>query len=97
MMLAVPIAGLILGFLAWLSGWVFDFLAFLALLLGPVSPGFSQEVIIYVGPYSFSSASPAFWPILFLAFALFASVLVGFAAVVFFAVKMIRRRTMRKA
>lgn len=97
MMVAVAIVGLILGFLAWLSRWVFDFLALLAVLLKPASPSFSTEVIIYVGPYGFSSDSPAFWPTLCLGFALLAGILVGFLAAVLIAAKAIRRRITRKA
>jgi hypothetical protein len=97
MMVAVAIAGLILGFLVWLSGWVFNFFDFLVLLLRPASPGFSQEVIIDFGPYSLSSTSPAFWPTLCLGFALLAGMLVGLLTVVLFAAKAIGGRINRKA
>ena len=97
MMIAVAIAGLILCFLAWLSGWIFDFLAFLTWLLRPAPPGFAREVTIYAGTFSMLSASPAFWPTLCLGFALLAGIFVGFLTVVLFAAKAIRRRITRKA
>ena len=51
MMVAAAIAGLILGFLAWLAGWVFDFIDFLALLVRPAPTGVSHgRVIIYGRP-----------------------------------------------
>jgi hypothetical protein len=96
MMVGVAIAGLILGFLAWLAGWVFDFLDFLALLLRPAPTGVSHEVIIYVGPYGLSSASPAFWPTLCLGFALLAGMLAGLLTVVLLAAKALGRRITRK-
>jgi hypothetical protein len=64
MMVAVAIAGLILGFPTWLSRWAFDFLDFLTVFLKPTSHSVSHEVTIYLGPYGVSSASPAFWPTL---------------------------------
>jgi hypothetical protein len=86
MMVIVAIAGLILGFLAWLSRWAFDLLDLLAAFLKPTSPSVSHEVTIYVGPYGFSSASPAFWPALCLGFAVLAGILVGVFTAILFAV-----------
>jgi hypothetical protein len=96
-MISVAIAGLILGFFVWLSRWVFGLLELLALLLSPASTGFSQEVIFSVGPYSFSSASPAFWPALCIGLTLLAGILAGFLAVVLLAAKAMARRIRRKA
>jgi hypothetical protein len=96
-MVAVAIAGLILGFLAWLTRWAFDFLHFLAVFLKPNSLSVSHEVTIYLGPYRISSASPAFWPTLCLGFAVLIGILVGFFVTIWFAAKVIRRRIRRKA
>jgi hypothetical protein len=94
MMIAVAVTGLILGFLAWLSGWLFDLLGLLQM---PAAPGYSQETIIDVGPYSVSSTSAAFWPILFLGLALLAGIVFGFLALVYLAAKAIRHGIMHKA
>jgi hypothetical protein len=94
MMIAVAVTGLILGFLVWLSGWVFDLLGLLQM---SAAPGYSQETIIDVGPSSVSSNSAAFWPILFLGLALLAGVVFGFLALVYFAAKAIRHGIMHKA
>lgn len=86
MMVAVASAGLILGFLAWLSRWAFEFLDFLAVFLKPNSLNVSREVIVYLGPYEISSASPAFWPTLCLVLFVLVGILVGFFTAVVFAV-----------
>jgi hypothetical protein len=97
MMVAVAIAGLILGFLAWLSRWAFEFLDFLAVFLQPNSLSVSHEVIIYLGPYGVSSTSPAFWPTLFLVFVVLVGISVGIFTAVLFAAKAIGCRITRKA
>jgi hypothetical protein len=97
MTVTVAIAGLILGFLAWLSRWAFDFLDFLAVFLKPTSLDVSNEVTIKLGPYGVSSASPVFWPTLCLGFAVLLGILVGFFMAVLFAAKAIGRRITRKA
>jgi hypothetical protein len=97
MMVAVAIAGLILGFLAWLCRWAFDFLDFLAVFLQPNSLSVSHEVVVYLGPYGVSSTSPAFWPTLCLVFAVLVGIAVGIFTAVLFAAKAIGFRFTRKA
>jgi hypothetical protein len=97
MMVAVAIAGLILGFLTWFCRWAFDFLDFLAVILQPNSLSVSHEVIIYLGPYGVSSTSPAFWPTLCLLFAVLVGISVGIFRAVLFAAKAIGCRITRKA
>jgi hypothetical protein len=96
-MVAVAIAGLVLGFLTRLCRWAFDFLDFLAVILQPNSLSVSHEVIVYLGPYSVSSTSPAFWPTLCLVFAVLVGISVGVFTAVLFAAKAIGCRIARKA
>ena len=96
-MVVVASAGLVIGFLAWLSRWAFDFVDLLAVFLKPNSLNVSRAVLVYLGPYEVSSASPAFWPTLCLVFAVLVGILVGFFTAVLFAAKAIERRITRKA
>jgi hypothetical protein len=85
MMLVVAIVGSTFGCLAW--------------LLPTDAPDLViHDVIIYVGPYTYtvSTTSSAFWGILLLALTLLAGLLAGFLAVIVYTVKVIRHRIIRK-
>ena len=97
MMAAVAFTGLILGFLAWLSRWGFEFLDFLAVYLKANSLSVSHEVIIDLGPYGVSSMAPAFWPTRRLVFAVLAGTSVGIFTAFLFAAKAIGCRITRNA
>jgi hypothetical protein len=94
MMVAAAMSGLPIGFVTWLSGWIFDGLDLFRKL---DSTDLDVEVIIEVGPYNLSSRSPSFWPILCLGFAVAGEVLFGAVAVVHAAVMAIRRRLIGRA
>jgi hypothetical protein len=83
-MLAVAVAGLVFGCLAWLlPNLALDFHV--------------HEMLVIVGPFVFASDSAAFWAILLFVLALLAGLLVGLLAVTVRAAKAIRHRIMRKA
>ena len=83
-MLAVAVAGLVFGCLAWLlPSLALDFHV--------------HDTLIVVGPYVFAPDSPAFWAILLLVLALLMGLLVGLLAVIVRTAKAIRNRIMRKA
>jgi prepilin-type processing-associated H-X9-DG protein len=69
---------------------------FLAVFLEPISLSVSREVIVYLGPYGVSSTSPAFWPTLFLVFAVLVGISAGIFTAVLFAAKAIGSRITRK-
>ena len=82
LMLAVAVAALVFGCLAWLlRSLALDFHV--------------HEMLIAVGPFVFTSDSAAFWAIVLLVLALLMGLLVGLLALIVRTAKAIRNRIMR--
>jgi len=80
-MVAVAVAGLLLGGLAW--------------FLRNQAPDI-HDMFIQIGPYVFWSTSPAFWAILGLGLAVLLGLVVGFIAITALTARAIGRRIFRK-
>jgi hypothetical protein len=83
-MLAVAVAGLVFGCMAWLlPSLALDFHV--------------HDMFVMVGPFVFTSDSTAFWAILLLVLSLLMGLLVGLLALIVRTAKAIRNRITRNA